>query len=178
MNKRWIVAAAAAVGLAAATINGVGGAARPSGEVGGACDPNAKPANLNFTLKDLGGKDVKLSSFKGKVILLNFWATWCGPCKIEIPWFNEFQQKYKDRGFVVLGISADDTVEQLQPFVSEHRMIYPVLVGKGRDDVQEALGPVWGLPTTLLIGRDGKVCHTHMGLAKKADFEKGILGLL
>jgi len=178
MNKRWIVAAAAAVGLAAATINGVGGAPWPTGDVAGACDPNAKPANLNFTLKDLGGKDVKLSSFKGKVILLNFWATWCGPCKIEIPWFNEFHQKYKDKGFLVLGISADDTVEQLKPFVAENKMTYPVLVGKGRDDVQEALGPVWGLPTTLIISRDGKVCHTHMGLAKKADFEKGILGLL
>ncbi len=178
MNKRWIVAAAAAVGLAAATINGVDGAAWPSAEAIGACDPNAKPANLNFTLKDLGGKDVKLSSFKGKVILLNFWATWCGPCKIEIPWFNEFHQKYKDRGFVVLGISADDTVEQLKPFVAEHRMSYPVLLGRGRDDVQEALGPVWGLPTTLIISRDGKVCHKHMGLAKKAEFEKGILGLL
>jgi len=178
MNTRWIVAAAAAAGLAVATINGVNGAAWQPGEAIGACDPNAKPANLNFTLKDIGGRDVKLSSFKGKVILLNFWATWCGPCKVEIPWFNEFHQKYKDRGLVVLGISADDTVEQLKPFVAEHRMMYPVLVGKGRDDVQEALGPVWGLPTTLMISRDGKVCHTHMGLAKKADFEKGILGLL
>ena len=178
MNTRWIVAAAAAAGLAVATINGVNGAAWQPGEAIGACDPNAKPASLNFTLKDIGGRDVKLSSFKGKVILLNFWATWCGPCKVEIPWFNEFHQKYKDRGLVVLGISADDTVEQLKPFVAEHRMMYPVLVGKGRDDVQEALGPVWGLPTTLMISRDGKVCHTHMGLAKKADFEKGILGLL
>ena len=178
MSNRWILAAAAAVGLAAATINGVGIPGLSPGQATGACDPNAKPANLNFTLKDLGGKDVKLSSYKGQVILLNFWATWCGPCKIEIPWFNEFQQKYKDKGFVVLGISADDTVEQLKPFVAEYKMSYPVLVGKGREDVQEALGPVWGLPTTLLISRDGKVCHTHMGLAKKAEFEKGILGLL
>ena len=178
MNKRWIVAAAAAVGLAAVALSGVGGQTKPDVGGGGACDPNAKPANLNFTLKDISGKDVKLSSYKGKVVLLNFWATWCGPCKIEIPWFNEFQQKYKDKGFVVLGISADDTVEQLKPFVAEYKMSYPVLVGKGREDVQEALGPVWGLPTTLLISRDGKVCHTHMGLAKKAEFEKGILGLL
>ena len=178
MSKRWILAAAAAVGLAAVSINGVGVPGSSHDEVAGACDPNAKPANLNFTLKDLAGKDVKLSSFKGQVILLNFWATWCGPCKIEIPWFNEFQQKYKDKGFVVLGISADDTVEQLRPFVADHKMSYPVLVGKGREDVQEALGPVWGLPTTLIIGRDGRVCHKHMGLAKKAEFEKGILGLL
>ena len=132
----------------------------------------------NFTLKDVNGKDVKLSSYNGKVVLVNFWATWCGPCKIEIPWFNEFQQKYQDKGFVVLGISADDTVEQLKPFVAQYKMTYPVLVGLGRDDVQEALGPVYGLPTTLLISRDGKVCQKHMGLAKKAEFEKGILGLL
>jgi len=178
MSKRWIVAAAAAFGLAAVAISGVGGQTRPAAGAAVACNPNARPANLNFTLKDLNGKDVKLASFKGKVILLNFWATWCGPCKIEIPWFNEFQLKYKDRGFVVLGISADDTVEQLKPFVAEQKMGYPVLVGLGRDDVQEALGPVYGLPTTLLISRDGKICQTHVGLAKRAEFEKGILGLL
>jgi thiol-disulfide isomerase/thioredoxin len=176
MSKRWIVLAASAVGLALVAISGVGGQAPPP--AAGGCDPNAKPANMNFTLKDLGGKDVKLASFKGKVILLNFWATWCGPCKVEIPWFNEFQQKYQDRGFVVLGISADDTVEQLKPFVAQYKMTYPVLVGLGRDDVQEALGPVWGLPTTLLISRDGKICKKHMGLAQKAEFEKGIAGLL
>ena len=177
MSKRWILAAAAAVGLAAVAISGVGGQSRAAG-VSGACDPNAKPANLNFTLKDVAGKDVKLSSYKGKVVLLNFWATWCGPCKIEIPWFNEFHQKYQGKGFVVLGISADDTVEQLKPFVAQYKMAYPVLVGLGRDDVQEALGPVWGLPTTLLINREGKVCQRHMGLVKKEEFEKGILGLL
>jgi len=178
MSKRWILAAAAAAGLAAVAIGGVGGQARPPSDAAGACDPNAKPANLNFTLKDINGKDVKLSSYKGKVVLLNFWATWCGPCKIEIPWFNEFHQKYQAKGFAVLGISADDTVEQLKPFVAEYKMSYTVLVGLGREDVQEALGPVWGLPTTLLISRDGKVCQRHMGLAKKAEFEKGILGLL
>ena len=178
MSARWIVAAIASAGLAAVAISGVGGAAGSADGAAGVCDPNAKPANLNFTLKDVAGNDVKLASYKGKVILLNFWATWCGPCKIEIPWFNEFQQKYQDKGFVVLGISADDTVEQLKPFVAEYKMIYPILVGLGREDVQEALGPVWGLPTTLLISRDGKVCQTHMGLVKKAEFEKGILGLL
>jgi thiol-disulfide isomerase/thioredoxin len=177
MSKRWIVAAAAAVGLAAVAISGVGGQTKVTG-ASGVCDPNAKSANLNFTLKDVAGKDVKLSSYKGKVVLLNFWATWCGPCKIEIPWFNEFQQKYQAKGFVVLGISADDTVEQLKPFVAQYKMAYPVLVGLGRDDVQEALGPVFGLPTTLLINREGKVCQRHMGLAKKDEFEKGILGLL
>jgi thiol-disulfide isomerase/thioredoxin len=178
MSTRWIVAAVAAVGLAAVAISGVGRESGPAGSAPGACDPNAKPANLDFTLKDLNGKDVKLSSFKGKVILLNFWATWCGPCKIEIPWFNEFQQKYQNKGLVVVGISADDTVDQLKPFVAEYRMTYTVLVGRERDDVQEALGPVWGLPTTLLIDRNGNVCKRHMGLAPRAELEKGILGLL
>jgi thiol-disulfide isomerase/thioredoxin len=175
---RWIVAAAAAAGLAAVAISGAGSQSKPAAGAAGARDPNAKPANLNFTLKDISGKDVKLSSYKGKVVLLNFWATWCGPCKVEIPWFNEFQQKYQDKGFVVLGVSADDTVEQLRPFVAQYKMSYPVLVGLGRDDVQEALGPVYGLPTTLLISRDGKICQRHMGLARKAEFEKSILGLL
>jgi thiol-disulfide isomerase/thioredoxin len=178
MSPRWIVAAAAATGLAAVVISGAGWQTKQASGTTGACAPDAKPANLNFTLKDLSGKDVKLSSYKGKVVLLNFWATWCGPCKVEIPWFNEFQQKYQDKGFVVVGISADDTVEQLKPFVAQYKMSYPVLLGLGRDDVQEALGPVLGLPTTLLIGRDGRICQYHMGLARKAEFEKGILGLL
>jgi thiol-disulfide isomerase/thioredoxin len=178
MNRRWIVAAAAAVGLAAVAISGIGEQTKPGSGAAGSCAPNAKPAKLNFTLKDISGKDVKLSSYKGKVVLLNFWATWCGPCKIEIPWFNEFQQKYQDKGLVVVGISTDDTVEQLKPFVAQYKMNYPILLGLGRDDVTDALGPVLGLPTTLLISRDGRICDYHMGLAKKAEFEKGILGLL
>ena len=179
MSKRWVIAAVAAAGLAAVAIRGLGGASSTPGSGGaGACDPNAKPANLNFTLKDINGHDVTLSSYKGKVILLNFWATWCGPCKVEIPWFIEFQQKYQNRGFTVVGISADDPIESLTPFIREYRMNYPVLQGLGHEDVQEALGPVWGLPTTLLISRDGKICQKHMGLAPKAEFEKAILGLL
>ena len=180
MSMRWILAAVAAVGLAAVAISGLGG---PSGlsatdAAAGACDPNAKPANLSFTMKDVNGYDVKLSSYKGQVILLDFWATWCGPCKVEIPWFMEFQQKYKDKGFTVVGISSDDELATLKPFVARYKMNYPVLQGLGRDDVHEAFGPVYGLPTTIVIGRDGKICKTHMGLAPKAQIEKEILGLL
>jgi len=180
MSKRWMVAAIAAVGLAAVAIGGAarGSRAGAGGDETQACDPGAKPANFNFTLKDLDGKDVSLASFKGKVVLLDFWATWCGPCKIEIPWFMEFHQKYKDRGFTVVGISSDDTIDKLKPFAAEYKMNYPVLQGLGRDDVHDAFGPVYGLPTTLLIGRDGRICKTHMGLKPKAQFEKEILGLL
>ena len=176
MSKRWVIAAVAAAGLAAVALRGAGGISPATG--GDACDPNAKPANLGFTLKDVNGNEVKLSSFKGKVILLDFWATWCGPCKVEIPWFIEFQQKYKAKGLVVVGISSDDTIDKLKPFVAENKMNYVILQGLGRDDVHDAFGPIWGLPTTYLISRDGKLCKKHMGLAAKEQFEKEILGLL
>jgi peroxiredoxin len=183
MKSRWIAAAAATCAVALLTVpmllrTAPGSSAEALVPAHNDRCEAGSPARFDFTLKDHTGSDVKLADYKGKVVLLNFWATWCGPCKIEIPWFNEFQQKYQARGFVVLGISADDTVEQLKPFVAQYKMAYPVLVGLGRDDVQEALGPVWGLPTTLLINREGKVCQRHMGLAKKDEFEKGILGLL
>jgi peroxiredoxin len=180
MAKRVLIALAAATALAAVTMGGPGisGWFSARGEAAGACDPAAKPANFGFTMKDVGGKDVALSSFKGKVVLLDFWATWCPPCKQEIPWFMEFQRKYQARGFTVVGISSDDTIDKLKPFVEATGMNYPVLQGLGRDDVHEAFGPIWGLPTTLLISRDGKICKRHMGLAQKEQFEKEILGLL
>ena len=179
MDKRWFLAAGLAVALAAVAISGTGIFSTAGEAAGaGACDPAAKPANLNFTLKDVAGKDVSLASFKGKVILLDFWATWCGPCKIEIPWFMEFQQKYRDKGLVVVGISSDDPLDKLKPFVAAQKFNYVILQGLGRDDVHDAFGPIWGLPTTYLISRDGKLCKKHMGLAPKEQFEKEILGLL
>src|SRR3954467_12431258 len=113
MRTRWAIATAGALALALLTLNNSEMwefSAHAAG--GGACPANAKPANLNFTLKDMNGKDVKLSSFKGKVILLDFWATWCEPCKLEIPWFTEFQTRYAARGFQAIGVSVDDTVEK------------------------------------------------------------------
>lgn len=151
------------------------------GEAGDAdaasCDVDAKPANLDFSIKDLEGKDVKLSSYKGKVILLNFWATWCGPCKAEIPGFVELQDKYK-KDLVVVGYDVDDTAEKAKPFVAEYKMNYPVLLGLGREDVQDAYGPIWGIPASFLISKDGKVCKRHMGIAPKETFEKEIKALL
>jgi peroxiredoxin len=180
LNRRWMIAAVAAAGLALVAINGT----RPNwfgatGEAAaGVCEANPKPANLNFTLKDVSGKAVNLASFKGKVILLDFWATWCPPCKVEIPGFVDLYAKYKDRGFVVVGLSVDDTIDLLKPFVAQYRMNYPVLLGLGNDAIQDAYGPIWGLPTTFVIGRDGKICKKHMGLTSKEQFEKEILGLL
>jgi cytochrome c biogenesis protein CcmG/thiol:disulfide interchange protein DsbE len=179
MKARWTIAALSALALALLTLN--------SSElwdfsahaaVRDACPANAKNANLNFTLKDVNGKDVKLSSLKGKVILLDFWATWCEPCKVEIPWFAEFQTKYGSRGFQAVGISVDDTVEKLKPYVAKYKMNYPVLVGLNHDDVQNAYGPLWGIPVTTLISRDGKMCVKHSGLSSKQNFEKEIEALL
>jgi cytochrome c biogenesis protein CcmG/thiol:disulfide interchange protein DsbE len=145
---------------------------------GGSCPADAKPANLNFTLKDMTGKDVKLSDFKGKVILLDFWATWCIPCKVEIPWFVEFQKTYGPKGLQVIGVSVDDTLEKLKPYVSALEMNYPVLLGLGRDDVQNAYGPMWGLPVTAIIARDGRICEKHIGMGSKSTFEAMIKSLL
>ena len=143
------------------------------------CDSRAKPANLDFTLKDMTGRDFSLAAHKGKVILLNFWATWCGPCAIEIPWFVEFQSTYQDRGLVVIGVSVDDPLPKLKPFADQMQMNYPVLVGDGRDDLKEdAYGPLWGIPTTVLIGRDGRICRRHVGMSSKEEFEREIRALL
>lgn len=146
-------------------------------EDGAACVADAKPAKLDFTMKDLDGKEVLLASFKGKVILLNFWATWCGPCKAEIPGFVELQEQYK-KDLVIVGYSVDDTADKARAFAKEWKMNYPILLGEGREDVQEAYGPIYGIPASFLISKDGKVCRRHMGIAPKAVFEKEIKALL
>jgi thiol-disulfide isomerase/thioredoxin len=139
-----------------------------------------KAAPLDFTLKDMNGVDVKLAAFKGKPIVLNFWATWCGPCRAEIPSLVELQKQYGDEGqdVVILGISVDDPVEKLKPYASQMKMNYPVLVGNGRDDVQDAFGPLWGIPVTVFIDRDGRIAKKHSGIASKEQFEQEIKALL
>jgi len=136
-----------------------------------------KPARLDFTLKDMHGVDVHLASFKGKVILLNFWATWCGPCRAEIPSLVELQEQYAD-DLVVLGFSVDDTADKLLPYATEFKMNYPVLVGNGREDVQEAFGPLFGIPVSVIIGRDGIIAKKHSGIATKEQIEREIKALL
>jgi len=144
----------------------------------GKCDAKAKPANMDFTLKDMDGRDVRLSDYAGKVVLLNFWATWCGPCKYEIPLFVELQSKYASQGVTFLGFSVDDPVDKLVPFAKEYKINYPVLVGLGREEVQDAFGPIWGVPVTIMISRDGKICKRHMGIGTKEQFEAEIKALL
>lgn len=144
-----------------------------------ACMADAKPANWDFKLKDLDGKEVSLASFKdpNKVVLLNFWATWCGPCKAEIPGFVELQEKYKDK-LTIIGYSVDDTAELAKKYAAEYKMNYPILLGEGREDVQDAYGPIWGIPASFIISKDGRVCRKHMGIAPKAVFEKEVVALM
>jgi thiol-disulfide isomerase/thioredoxin len=146
---------------------------------GGSCMADAKPANWDFKLKDIEGKEVELASFKdpNKVVLLNFWATWCGPCKAEIPGFVELQEKYRDK-LTIIGYSVDDTAELAKKYAAQYKMNYPILLGEGREDVQDAFGPIWGIPASFIISKDGRVCRKHMGIAPKAVFEKELIALM
>ena len=125
----------------------------------------------------MNGVDVRLESFKGKVILINFWATWCGPCRVEIPYLIELQRQYPD-DMVVLGVSVDDTAEKLKPYATEMKINYPLLVGNGRQDFQDAFGPLWGIPVTVFVGRDGRIHKKHSGSASKEQLEHEIASLL
>ncbi len=187
-NTRWLVAAAAAVGV---TVVAMMGAMGPSKKVV-VDDPTAQAANgrgtpackadtaanLDFTLKDMNGASVKLADFKGKVILVNFWATWCPPCKAEIPGFIELYDQYKDQGLVILGVSGDDDPETLKAFASEWKINYPMIVGRDEQALLDSYGPIYGYPISVLVGRDGAVCGRHVGPATKEEFEREIKALL
>ena len=132
----------------------------------------------DFTLKDANGATFRLSDYKGKVVLLDFWATWCGPCKIEIPWFTQFEQQYKDKGFAVVGVSMDeDGWNAVKPFIEEHKLNYRVALGN--DQISDLYGGIDSMPTTLLIDRTGRIAKVHIGLATdKGGFENEITNLL
>ena len=111
------------------------------------------------------------------IVLLDFWATWCGPCKAEIPHLVELQKEYPN-DLVVLGMSVDDPLEKLKPFAEQYKINYPVLVGLERADVQDAFGPLYGIPVTFFIGRDGKICQRNDGIRAKGQLEGTIKALL
>ena len=135
-----------------------------------------------LSLKDLNDKEVALSDFQGKVVLINFWATWCGPCRIEIPWLIEMQSKYRDKGFLVLGIAMDDEGKSVvAPFVEKERfevngqkvpMSYPILIGN--DATGNQFGGLLGYPTSFLISRDGKIVKKVQGLVSYDEISKAI----
>ncbi len=143
-----------------------------------------KPAP-NFILTDAKGDAVNLSTYKGKIVLLDFWATWCGGCKTEIPWFMEFDAKYKDHGLAVIGVSMDeDGWKTVRPFLAQEKdpetgghiaMKYPVVIGSDSLAKQYNLT---SMPMTLLIDRDGRIAVSHSGMVEKDDWESKIRSLL
>jgi thiol-disulfide isomerase/thioredoxin len=152
----------------------------PACAPGGTRPKDGKLANLRFTLKDMHGKAVNLEeTFKGKALLLNFWATWCTPCKYEIPMLVELQEKYQDKGFTVVGITTDDPPDQdLRTFAATYKINYPVLSALGQDAVQEAYEASITIPVSWFIRPDGTVLLKHEGIQKKEWFEQQILQIL
>jgi cytochrome c biogenesis protein CcmG/thiol:disulfide interchange protein DsbE len=175
---RPLVAAGLGLALAFAVFLAVRGtAARTQTSESSTRSAQDRKSAPEFELKDGDGKVVRLSDYKGKVVLLNFWATWCGPCKIEMPWFIEFERKYKDKGFAVVGVAMDEEGWQaVKPFLADMAVNYRVLLGS--DQTAELYGGVSALPTTFLIDQEGKVASTHVGLAPRDAFENGIKELL
>ncbi|MGA8030489.1 MAG: TlpA disulfide reductase family protein [Bryobacteraceae bacterium] len=170
-RKQWGL-----VGLAAVTLL-CSCSGSTSVEASGSSSKDRKLAP-DFTLNDANGTPVKLSEYRGKVVLLNFWATWCGPCQVEIPWFIEFEQQYKSKGFEIIGISTDeDGWSAVKPYIAEHKMNYRVLLGN--ESVVQLYGDFDALPVTFIIDRDGKFAFSpHIGLAGKNEYLSEIQSLL
>jgi cytochrome c biogenesis protein CcmG/thiol:disulfide interchange protein DsbE len=139
-------------------------------------------SSVDFTVQDLENHEVSLSRFKGKVVLVNFWATWCGPCNIEIPWLTDLQNKYREQGFTVLGVAMDEEGRSaVTPFVQAKRfrvcgaaqsMNYPIVLGN--DATAAKFGGLIGLPTSVLISQDGRVVKRVDGLVSYDEIEKAI----
>jgi peroxiredoxin len=127
-----------------------------------------------FTLKTLQGRKVSLSDYKGKAVLVNFWATWCAPCKLEMPWFVDLHNQYAPQGFEILGVSEDEPKDrgQIGKFSEKIGVNYPILIGD--DAASKAYGGVEFLPTSYYIGRDGRVVEETAGLASRDEIEANI----
>ena len=138
-----------------------------------AASGNAAP---DFTVTDIDGKKLTLSAYKGKVVLLDFWATWCTPCRAEIPHFVEMQQKYGPQGFQVIGISMDDDAKPVKEFYRQYNMNYPVAVGD--DKLAQSFGGVLGLPVNFIIDREGRIHAKYLGATDVSVIDKAVSDLL
>ena len=149
-----------------------GGTEAPAGEPGAI--GTAAPA---FSLPDLDGKTISLADFKGKVVILDFWATWCPPCRAEIPDFVRLQSKYRDQGLVVVGLSMDEEGAKIvRPFAEEFNVNYTMLIAN--DQTANDFGGIVGIPTTFVLDRQGRVVKKFVGQAQLKDFEDAIQPLL
>ena len=140
--------------------------------------PAVERIDLDVTLKDMDGADVRLASFAGRPIVINLWATWCGPCRLETPQLVDLYAKFKDRGLVVLGISIDDAPEAIRAFAKEFSVPYPMLVGRDQPGLLAALGYTDPVPVTVFIKRDGTVSTRVTGIDSTAAMERRMLAVI
>jgi peroxiredoxin len=136
------------------------------------------PMAPNFSLRDLNGNKLDLADYKGKVVLLDFWATWCGPCRIEIPGFVELQDRYRNRGLAVIGVLTQDDPSNVPAFYQEFKMNYSVALGDDDGKVAGLYDCCFGLPTTFVIGRDGRIYAKHEGAVPDPFFQNEVKELL
>lgn len=160
--------------LAAATA-GKGSADATAGELMTAGKIADEPAP-NWTLKELNGQSLSLAQFKGKPVVLDFWASWCGPCKIEIPWWNELQAQYKAQGLQIIGVSEDDNDQDVRDFLAKNHLDYPIVMD--HNALAKSWGLPLGLPTTFFIRRDGTIAMRIEGLEGKDELQQHIKGIL
>jgi peroxiredoxin len=135
-----------------------------------------KPLAPDFTLPQLDGQPLSLSSYRGKLVLLDFWATWCVPCRAETPHFVELQQKYGNRGLQIIGISMDDSPDSVRPFVQQFHVNYPIVMGTAKTG--EQYGGILGMPIAFLIDPQGHIISKHLGATDPGVFEREIAGML
>jgi thiol-disulfide isomerase/thioredoxin len=181
--KKSLLVIIAVVAVIAATYLADRATRQPKNTIAKASFSNAaaKPAP-DVSLKDLDGKDLSLAQYRGKVVLVNFWATWCEPCQVEIPWLIEMQQRYAAQGFTVLGIAMDEEgASVVTPWVKKERfdvngsksqMNYPIVIGD--DAAADKFGGLLGYPTSVLINRDGKIVKRITGIISYDEISKSI----
>jgi len=143
----------------------------------GQLSAQSKQKAPNFALKSADGKTYELSKMKGKVVVVNFWATWCGPCRKEIPDFIEIYKRYESKGLEIIGIALDEGGwEDVKPYVKESKINYPIVLG-GRKEASD-YGNVAAIPTTFIIDKNGFIVDRHIGVMTKAQLESKIKPLL
>ena len=171
----WVVAGTLALMMAF-------GCSRSTSEKGAAAKAPAGDGSIGsqaaeFALTDLSGKTVHLSDFKGRVVIVDFWATWCGPCRMEIPDFVRLQSKYREKGLAIVGLSMDaDGEKSVKPFADEHDINYTMLIAN--DETAKSYGGIQAIPTTFVIDRQGKIVQKFLGAMSAKTFEDAIQPLL